>query len=338
MLYIGMFSNALKKLREKFGFTQEQLAEKLEITRQTYSKLEDGTKDVSVKMLQQLAKIFNISIDALLGTEIDSHFLPENSKPQELRDYIYIDQRKVRSYLGSLGYSDIIKISNQISSGHENDFGAVTNALIANGEVSINKKKERIQTWDEIKREENIANTLIDQMEKNNYFSDELNQGKFVKMNVKIKTINTVEFFKKMFELIPMFEQMQGKPLFPKEYAGLFKMIEKDLDGESEKQIIELEGTEKLYSKIPKNYLLNIDNAQEIDDMYCTVIGKIKKITEDNEPLIEFNSLSILPPSKRVDLYEKFSELPKQLNPNSTDTPSYYEKGSYILEVVVIYQ
>jgi hypothetical protein len=72
--------------------------------------------------------------------------------------------------------------------------------------------------------------------------------------------------------------------------------------------------------------------------MYCTVIGKIKKITEEREPIIEFNSLSILPPNSRIDFYDKFSEVPKQLNSNSTDTPSYYKKGSYILEVIAIYQ
>ena len=110
-----MFQQNLKKLREKFGFTQDQLAEKLEMTRQTYSKLESGTKEIGIKSLQQIAKIFNVTTDALLGTDIDAQFIT-NKKPKELRDYIYIDQRKVSSYLGALGYSDIVKISKQIKS------------------------------------------------------------------------------------------------------------------------------------------------------------------------------------------------------------------------------
>lgn len=93
-----------------------------------------------------------------------------------------------------------------------------------------------------------------------------------------------------------------------------------------------------LVKKDDKKYLLNIDNSQEVDEMYCTVIGKIKKINNEKDSIVEFNSLSILPPNSRVDFYDKFSEVPKQLNPNSDNTPSYYEEGSYILEIVAIYQ
>ena len=70
-----MFEQNLKKLREKFGFTQEQMAEKLELTRQTYSKLENGTKEIGINSLKNLAAIFNVTTDALLGTDIDAQFI-----------------------------------------------------------------------------------------------------------------------------------------------------------------------------------------------------------------------------------------------------------------------
>ena len=333
-----MFQQNLKKLREKFGFTQDQLAEKLEMTRQTYSKLESGTKEIGIKSLQQIAKIFNVTTDALLGTDIDAQFIT-NKKPKELRDYIYIDQRKVSSYLGALGYSDIVKISNQITSGHQNDFEANGNLpTIAKVGVSINKSKQRVQTWEEIKNQENIANKLIDEMEENEYISDTVSQGKIIKFTSKIKTINTVEMFKKMFEWIPMIEQFQGKALFPKEQAGLFKMIEGDLVAESSKLIINAKENKNFYSKLNKDYLLNIENPQDIDDIYCTIIGKIRKVTKSDEPIIDFNSLSILPSESKIEFYKSFAEIPKKLNPNSDNTPIYYEEGSYILEVIAIYQ
>ncbi len=59
----------LKEIRKKFGLSQEQLAEIMNVSRQAITKWEKdrGTPDVS--NLQELSKIFGITVDYLLNNE-----------------------------------------------------------------------------------------------------------------------------------------------------------------------------------------------------------------------------------------------------------------------------
>jgi len=57
----------LLELRKKNNFSQEQLAEKLGVARQTISKWELGETSPDLKEAKELAKIFNVSLDELVG-------------------------------------------------------------------------------------------------------------------------------------------------------------------------------------------------------------------------------------------------------------------------------
>jgi len=57
----------LKNLREKNGMTQEQMAEKLLVTRQAVSRWETGETQPNTDTLKLLSKEFNLSINTLLG-------------------------------------------------------------------------------------------------------------------------------------------------------------------------------------------------------------------------------------------------------------------------------
>ena len=59
------------KLRKKCGFSQEKLAEKIDVTRQTISNWELGATSPNPEQLILLSKALNISIDELVGNEID---------------------------------------------------------------------------------------------------------------------------------------------------------------------------------------------------------------------------------------------------------------------------
>ena len=62
-----MLAQNIKKYRQKFKLSQEELARKAGITYSTLIKLESGAnKNPTVKTLQQLAKALGISIDKLL--------------------------------------------------------------------------------------------------------------------------------------------------------------------------------------------------------------------------------------------------------------------------------
>lgn len=60
--------NIIKKLREKNGLTQEQMAERLMISRQAVSRWENGETQPDTESLKLLSKEFDVSINTLLGT------------------------------------------------------------------------------------------------------------------------------------------------------------------------------------------------------------------------------------------------------------------------------
>ena len=66
-----MFSDNLKRIRKEKGFSQEQLAVKLNIVRQTVSKWEKGLSVPDADLLMKLAEVLDVTVDDLLGKKID---------------------------------------------------------------------------------------------------------------------------------------------------------------------------------------------------------------------------------------------------------------------------
>ena len=58
----------LKSLREKRGLTQEQLAQRVLVTRQAVSRWETGETQPNTETLKLLSREFDVSINTLLGS------------------------------------------------------------------------------------------------------------------------------------------------------------------------------------------------------------------------------------------------------------------------------
>ena len=58
--------NRIKNLREEFGFTQQDLANKLNGAKSTIAMYENETRKPSLEILVKLSEIFNCSIDYIL--------------------------------------------------------------------------------------------------------------------------------------------------------------------------------------------------------------------------------------------------------------------------------
>lgn len=58
----------VKILREQNSFSQEELAKKLGVSRQSYIKYENGTAEMPLEIVRSLSKIFTLTIRALLTT------------------------------------------------------------------------------------------------------------------------------------------------------------------------------------------------------------------------------------------------------------------------------
>lgn len=57
----------IKTYRNQYNLTQEALAEKLNVTPQAVSRWETGVSYPDITMLQRIAEVFHITVDALLG-------------------------------------------------------------------------------------------------------------------------------------------------------------------------------------------------------------------------------------------------------------------------------
>ncbi len=64
-----MLSEKIKTLRKQAKFSQEQLAEKLSVSRQAVTKWETGAGVPDIENLRSLSSLFQISIDELIGNE-----------------------------------------------------------------------------------------------------------------------------------------------------------------------------------------------------------------------------------------------------------------------------
>jgi len=62
----------IKELREKHGLTQEALAEKVDVTRQTILFLEKGKYNPSLRLAYKIAQVFNSKIEEVFSFEDES--------------------------------------------------------------------------------------------------------------------------------------------------------------------------------------------------------------------------------------------------------------------------
>lgn len=57
----------LKLLRKQNHLTQQEVADRLHITRSSYSKYENGIHQPNLALLQKFAKLYSVSVDYLLN-------------------------------------------------------------------------------------------------------------------------------------------------------------------------------------------------------------------------------------------------------------------------------
>lgn len=65
-----MFSENLKTIRKEKGYTQEELAIKVNVVRQTVSKWEKGLSVPDADVLSHIAEVLEVSVSELLGAKI----------------------------------------------------------------------------------------------------------------------------------------------------------------------------------------------------------------------------------------------------------------------------
>ena len=108
--------DVIAQLRVKMGLTQEELAQKTFVTRQAVSRWETGETTPNAETLKQLSKLFDVSINTLLGSPrtlicqccgmpLDDTSIskePDGSFNEEYCKWCYTDGKFVYTDLGQL--------------------------------------------------------------------------------------------------------------------------------------------------------------------------------------------------------------------------------------------
>ena len=93
-----MFGENLKTLRKQKGFSQEELAVRLHVVRQTVSKWEKNLSVPDADTLIRLAEILEVSVSELLGTKIESENVASDVAEQlsRINEQLAIKNRRSR--------------------------------------------------------------------------------------------------------------------------------------------------------------------------------------------------------------------------------------------------
>lgn len=85
------FNNKLYSLRKQKGFSQEELANRLNVSRQTVSKWEVGESTPDMENLVAISELFEVSLDELVLNRTPE--VPEKAEPSEqiVRSEFYSD-------------------------------------------------------------------------------------------------------------------------------------------------------------------------------------------------------------------------------------------------------
>ena len=102
-------SEKIMNLRKKNGWSQEELAERLDISRQSVSKWESGESVPTLEKLIRISEIFEVSTDYLLKDNFKEEKFDRNESS------IYMNKIEESSYINNRNISSDIAIDRIIS-------------------------------------------------------------------------------------------------------------------------------------------------------------------------------------------------------------------------------
>lgn len=107
-----MLSDNIKNLRKNKGFTQEELANKLNVVRQTVSKWEKGYSVPDAEMLKKIAEILETDVSQLLGSSIEETSNTDLVAEQlsRINEQLVIKNRRTRRICKTIGVVILVVI------------------------------------------------------------------------------------------------------------------------------------------------------------------------------------------------------------------------------------
>ena len=89
---MGDFPNIFRKIREQSGLTQQQMADKLGVSRSAIGMYENGEREPNFETLELIADTFNVDMNYLLGKKPTTEVIPD-------RYYLDNDARNMAQFM-----------------------------------------------------------------------------------------------------------------------------------------------------------------------------------------------------------------------------------------------
>ncbi len=90
--------NKIKKIRELRSFTQEYMAEKINLSTRAYSKIESGETELTIKRLNEISEILEVKPEEILGFDEKQIFNNCNQKGNIGINHNYFPQSLIEFY------------------------------------------------------------------------------------------------------------------------------------------------------------------------------------------------------------------------------------------------
>ena len=98
---MGDFPNIFKRIREQSGLTQQQMADKLGISRSAIGMYEKGEREPNFETLELIADTFNVDMNFLLGKKPTTEVIPDT-------DYLDKEAREAAQFLYENPYYKVL--------------------------------------------------------------------------------------------------------------------------------------------------------------------------------------------------------------------------------------
>lgn len=90
---MGDFPNIFRKIREQSGLNQQQMADKLSVSRSAVGMYENGEREPNFETLELIADTFNVDMNYLLGKKTSTEVIPNayylNEDTKDMAQFMY---------------------------------------------------------------------------------------------------------------------------------------------------------------------------------------------------------------------------------------------------------
>ena len=92
---MSIIGKNIRQLRHKNGWSQGEVAKRLEISIPAFSKIETGITDINISRLDQISRLFEVSTLEIISKEGDLNQIGNFTEMRDLRDRLFDKEEEI---------------------------------------------------------------------------------------------------------------------------------------------------------------------------------------------------------------------------------------------------